>query len=131
MRMDVTSCYTPDFDAKSYLQTRFSRLLWHQLHILKWFREFFDKYLTMMDSKAQVTSTPTVMAEISGGPCIANMTVATPYVSEIVFSDYLQQNLKEVELWKSNDPSAYDWSPYLRYINGPFKGPSGEKRDLF
>lgn len=55
------------------------------------------------------------MVEISGGPCVANMLVATPYVSTIVFSDYLPQNIKEVELWQKNDPSAYDWSPYLRY----------------
>ena len=56
----------------------------------------------------------TVMAEISGGPCIANMIVASPYVSEIVFSDYLQQNLTEVKLWQRKDPTAYDWSPYLQ-----------------
>ena len=113
-RKDVTSCYNSDFDARKYLQTRFSHPQWHQGHILQWFGEFFQMYLTVEKSHIGATDVIT-MVEISGGPCIANMLVATPYVSTIVFSDYLPQNLKEVELWQKNDPSAYDWSPYLRY----------------
>ena len=113
-RTDVTSCYSSDFNAKKYLQTRFSQPRWHQGHILKWFGEFFQTYLTVQKTNIGATDMIT-MVEISGGPCIANMLVATPYVSTIVFSDYLPQNIKEVELWQKNAPSAYDWSPYLRY----------------
>ena len=92
-RTDVTSCYNSDFDAKNYLQTRFSQPRWHQRHILKWFGEFFQTYLTVQKTHIGATDMIT-MVEISGGPCVANMLVATPYVSTIVFSDYLPQNIR-------------------------------------
>jgi SAM-dependent methyltransferase len=54
------------------------------------------------------------MLEFSGGPTIHQLISAAPKVKEIHFSDYLKRNLNEVQSWKENSPSAFDWTPFFK-----------------
>ena len=57
------------------------------------------------------------MLEFVGGPVIENLISAAPYVWEILFAAYSENERKEVELWKDNKQGAHDWSPILQYVN--------------
>ena len=55
------------------------------------------------------------LLEFGGGPSIYPLISAAPYVSEIVFAEYAEEGRREIELWKNDDPTAHDWTPYFRY----------------
>ena len=65
--------------------------------------------------------------EFGGGPNIFPLISVTPHVSEIVFSEYVEDNLKEVVLWKNKDPKAYDWSDRFQHVVGELEGNSDPK----
>ena len=48
------------------------------------------------------------MLEFVGGPVIENLISAAPYVWEILFAAYSENERKEVELWKDNKQGAHD-----------------------
>ena len=56
------------------------------------------------------------MLEFGGGPCIHTLVSAAPYVSEIVFADYAEDNLREVKLWRDKDRTCFDWSELLLQV---------------
>ena len=47
-----------------------------------------------------------------------------PHVSEIVFSDYADECLKSVQLWKTSSPGAHDWSPFVECVVSKLEGNS-------
>ena len=53
---------------------------------------FYTKYSSKWDNKTAR------LLEFSGGPSIANLVSAVPYVNQITFSAYLESERKEVEL---------------------------------
>ena len=66
---------------------------------------FFTKYSSKWDNKTAR------LLEFSGGPTIANLISAVPYVNQITFSAYLESERKEIELWKHRKEGAHDWGP--------------------
>ena len=54
------------------------------------------------------------LLEFGGGPCIYPLISAAPYVRGIVFAEYAEEGRREVELWKNDDATAHDWTPYFR-----------------
>jgi len=42
--------------------------------------------------------------EFGGGPIIRSLISAAPYVSESVFSDYIESARKQLVMWKDNKP---------------------------
>ena len=105
------------FDAASYLRTRYpnpedtrSNFYLHSFH------EFYQQYQT------QWNHTEARVLELGGGPVIVPLISAAPFVSEIVFSEYAEDNRAQVQLWKDNDPNAHDWMPYIRYAVNKLEG---------
>ena len=99
------------YSAKSYLRERFKapdayRTEWP----LQCFHEFYSKYHGEWDT------TSARPLEFGGGPTIYGLISASGYVSEIVFSDYVEENRKAVEEWKNAGPCGYDWGPYFKYV---------------
>lgn len=99
------------YSAKSYLRERFKapdayRTEWP----LQCFHEFYSKYHGEWDT------TSARLLEFGGGPTIYGLISASGYVSEIVFSDYVEENRKAVEEWKNAGPCGYDWGPYFKYV---------------
>jgi len=56
--------------------------------------------------------------EIGGGPTIYQLISASAKGNTIVFSDYLDRNLREVKKWLNNNPGAYNWDKYFDYVLG-------------
>ena len=65
--------------------------------------------------------------EFGGGPSIANLISVSPKVDSIVFAEYLESNRKAVELWKTGNPDAYNWSPLIEYVVCNLEGKSDVK----
>jgi hypothetical protein len=49
------------------------------------------------------------------GPTLHHVFLAAPRASEIHLADYLPANLEEIERWLIRDPTAHDWSAFVRY----------------
>lgn len=54
------------------------------------------------------------MVEFGGGPTVYQLISAAPKVGEIHFTDYLPQNLKEIELWKQNADGSFGWRSFVQ-----------------
>ena len=105
------------FDALSFLRTRYANLEAERSQFYRrCFHEFYQKYHTQWDTAT------TRLLEFGGGPSIVPLISAAPFVSEIVFAEYAESNRKEVQLWKDNNPNAYDWSPYFEDIVNKLEG---------
>ena len=106
------------FDARAYLQTRYFGPAneFRKLFYLRNFHEFYQRFHSEWNpEKAR-------LLEYGGGPCIHTLISAAPYVSEIVFSDYAEDSLKEVRKWRDADPSCFDWSPFFKYVVQELEG---------
>ena len=65
------------------------------------------------------------------GPVIANTISAAgiPNVSEIVLAEYTARNREAVQQWLDKDPSAFNWSPYFKYIVQTLEGKTEQQVD--
>ena len=63
------------------------------------------------------------------GPSIAYTISAAgiPNVSEIVLAEYTARNREAVQQWLDKDPSAFDWSPYFKYVVQTLEGKTEEQ----
>ena len=105
-----------DFDAAAYLRLRFTfsedqPKLVYMHDSLDFMRRFFQEY-----GDKHFDSTRTKAVEIGGGPSILHLISAAPYVSEIVFTDYVPACLEQVNLWRRKAPSAFNWGPAFEYV---------------
>ena len=116
MRNYFTSFIIGLTDAKEYLVRRFTspngvidekRAV--QPFYLKSMHNFYHDYHCNWNSETAR------IIEFGGGPCIYPLISAAPYFSEIVFAEYAEEGRREVELWKNQQPTAHDWTPYFRY----------------
>ena len=105
------------FDAARYIRTRFpdpdetrGQFYLHSFH------EFYQQYHTRWDHTAAR------LLEFGGGPVILTLISAVPFVSEIVFFEYAHSCRNQVQLWKDNDPNAFDWMPYIRHVVNKLEG---------
>ena len=62
-----------------------------------------------------------IVLEFGGGPSILPFISAAPVVSSMVFSEYGEMR-KAVEIWKDNNPNAFNWINYSRYIVEDLEG---------
>ncbi len=53
--------------------------------------------------------------ELGCGPTVHHILPFAPHVDEIRMSDYLEENLEQVRLWKAGAPEAHDWSAYTSF----------------
>lgn len=53
------------------------------------------------------------MLELGGGPTLYQLMNTIDEVKEVHFSDFVEDNLREIRLWKNNDRDAYDWRSFL------------------
>lgn len=63
---------------------------------------------------SQIPKSSTLL-DIGGSPTVHQHISARRKVKEIIFTDYLDSNIKQVNLWKNADPAAYDWDQYFEY----------------
>ena len=108
------------FDSSFYLKRRFSdpedKERGVQPFYLQSIHDFYQKFHN------QWNPSTARLLEYGGGPVIYPLISASPFVSEITFSDYADANIKQVLMWKDRQPSAHDWTPYFEYIIGRLEG---------
>ncbi|XP_060643526.2 nicotinamide N-methyltransferase-like [Anolis sagrei] len=56
------------------------------------------------------------LIDIGSGPTIYQLMSACESFETIIASDYLDQNVQEIEKWRKNEPGAFDWSPVGIYV---------------
>jgi len=54
--------------------------------------------------------------DIGSGPSITSTISAAPYAAEIVLSEYPEANHSELLQWLNNDPNAFDWTLFFKYV---------------
>lgn len=94
------------FHPREYLKEYYSKVGLENSSLL----EFFAKVY-----KEDVVSDST-MLEFGGGPTVYPLISAAPKVGAIHFSDYLEENLKEVRLWKNRGKKAFNWDTFLKKV---------------
>lgn len=106
------------FSAQSYLYQRYPPNVFETGEptdysppwLMPCYHKFYQQFHEEWD-----TSTARLL-DLGGGPCIHLYISATPYVSEIYHSDYVESCRDEVLLWKNKNPNAYDWSSYFKHV---------------
>ena len=107
--------YKDEFSAKEYLDLYAPSLtnisfkdafdfLRQQLY------KFYTKYSCKWNNKTAR------LLEFGGGAVIAHLISAVPYVDQITFAAYLENERKEVELWKHGKEGAHDWSSHFKHV---------------
>ncbi len=117
-------------------QKKFEREFGAREYLLNYYKqadlEMVRKYVVQKDAAAEtmrimmfldLTCAPLVVAtfgegeatllELGGGPTLYQLMNIMNEVKEIHFTDFVEDNLNEVRLWKDNDPRAYDWNQFL------------------
>jgi hypothetical protein len=56
------------------------------------------------------------MLEVGCGPVVHHMLPAVPYVSAIDMCDFREDNIREVDRWRDNEPAAHDWRRWTRLV---------------
>lgn len=54
--------------------------------------------------------------DFGSGPTLITALAAEPYSSELHLSDYLHENLHELQLWKKSHNNVFDWSSITKRI---------------
>jgi NNMT/PNMT/TEMT family len=90
------------FEAQNYLDEYYAAIGPENLELLKFFAEAYR------DLPAD-----SVMLEFSGGPTLYSLISAANAVSEIHFSDFLPQNLAEINRWVSDIRTTDLWDKYF------------------
>ena len=105
--------YSDGFSAKEYLNCFYASYLTDK-ETFDFYRQqlynFYTKYNCKWNNKIAR------LLEFGGGPVIAHLISAVPYVDQITFAAYLENERKEVELWRDGKEGAHDWSSHLKYV---------------
>ena len=99
------------FNATSYLNTRFNHpgnIVLRDFIIGK-VHEFFKatKFDTVKPGESLT------VLDYGCGPALAHVIISA---TEITLAEFTPECRKEVQLWLDKDPSAWDWTPYIKYV---------------
>ena len=65
------------------------------------------------------------------GPVIAYVISAAGVdTTEIVLAEFVDECRMEVQLWLDKDPSAWDWTPYIKYVVQTLEGNDDERETI-
>ena len=105
--------YRNEFDPQAYLKY-YDDLTEYQAQPLRLLHEFYQSY----DS----TSSGLKVLDYGAGPTILYAISAARQASEIVLSDFTEQNREALQHWLKRDPEAYDWTPFFKYVVQTLEG---------
>ena len=120
--------YSQEFDIGSYLIEGFSSPgdtcdidgdeIEHTMHdfAVKNLHNFFQK-----KSLSSSTSEFKVL-DFGCGPVVANVISAARVATEVVLAEYTEEGRSAVRMWLEEDPNAFNWSPYFKYVVQTLEG---------
>lgn len=97
-----------NWDPRTYLATYFSHIRRDEEETLK----FLVESLVEFRGRERFSR----VLEFGAGPTVVHAAVAAPYSDKVHISDYLEDNLFEVQKWIDNGPGAFDWGPFIKRI---------------
>ncbi len=103
----VDSAFAP-FDPRAYLNEYYSHVGNENQSLLRFLDEAYTRIFTEIDAAK--------ILEFGGGPTIYQLISAARYPVSIDFSEYLDANLKEVQLWLQDAPGQFHWDSFIRYV---------------
>ena len=105
--------YQAEFKSSAYYQTYYEGSV----------RDAFRFPIRCYHSTFESLSTAGLrVLDYGSGPSPWGVISAATKASEIVLSDYTDDNCKALRQWLEKDPGAFDWSPYFSYIVGEVEG---------
>ncbi|XP_063799296.1 nicotinamide N-methyltransferase-like isoform X2 [Pseudophryne corroboree] len=57
-----------------------------------------------------------ILIDFGAGPTIYHLLSACEVFNNIITSDFLEQNRRELQKWLKKDPDAFDWTPIVKYV---------------
>src|SRR3989339_189653 len=94
------------FNPRRYLSEQYKTVVREEEFILRFLH---DAYRALGRKKLRII-------EVGGGPTVYQLISASKYAQEIIFTDFLQKNLDEVQAWKQKIPTAFDWRMHMQYV---------------
>ena len=101
-----------EFDARNYLRTRFDGTFDKRISYVPFYLKCYHEFYQLNGFRLNRRSSR--LLEFGGGPALYSLVSAAPHYKEICFAEYISVARREVELWRDNEPDAYDWSPYFK-----------------
>jgi hypothetical protein len=96
------------FEPRAYLREYYSHLGNENRALLHFLDEAYARIFTEMSAAR--------MLEFGGGPTIYQLISAAKYAVSIDFSEYLDANLNEVQLWLRDAHGQFFWDSFIRYV---------------
>ena len=93
------------FDPRAYISEYYSSLGEENAFLLSFYHDVFNKLPNGLR-----------MLELGGGPTVYQLFSASRKTTEIIFTDFLPSNLKEVSSWLKNEPGAFSWEQFSRTV---------------
>jgi hypothetical protein len=103
------------FSARMYNQSYFSTVMQDERALLSWLATSAVAHLTDTDTNLRRTGRRSLL-DVGSGPTIHHMLSLCREADEIVVSDYLAENLAEIQLWLDGGDDAHDWTAFTRDI---------------
>ncbi len=96
------------FDPRAYLREYYSHLGNENRALLHFLDEAYARIFTEISAAR--------MLEFGGGPTIYQLISAAKYAVSIDFSEYLDANLNEVQLWLRDAQGQFFWDSFIHYV---------------
>ena len=124
MSIPSGTSFLDEFDAKGFLKTFYTSPTENPNGVIAFYPEplykFYTKYSSKWDNKTAR------LLEFGGGPVIAPLISAAPYVNQITFAAHTESERKEIELWQNGKDGAHDWSSLFKYVVNKVEHISGD-----
>lgn len=75
-----------------------------------------DQMMTFLHETFKLIAPCQTLLDVGGGPTIFQHVSARTKVAELTFTDYLEDNLEQINLWLKGDQGAFNWDHYFRYV---------------
>ena len=112
--------YHDKFNTQTYLESYFSDLS-SEIHLIP--LPFIHQFYQSFDSEKNLK-----ILDFGTGPSIINFISAAPYASEIVLSEYTENNREALRQWLEKHPKAHDFTLFFKYVVVDVEG--GEEKDI-
>jgi SAM-dependent methyltransferase len=95
------------FDPQEYLEEYYAQLSEENAFLLDFYHETYGRLPAGLS-----------VLELGGGPTIYQLLSASRCAREIVFTDFLEVNRREIQRWLEGAPGVFDWSQYIQRVAG-------------
>ena len=107
-----------NFDPDLYLATRFYDVNVKE-RVLFPLQRFHEEFSALPGSLK--------ILDYGTGPVMMTVISAARCASEIILSDYNQQNRESLKAWLNKDPDAFNWSPFFEHVVMKLEGKSKDE----